>query len=59
MAKRYKHLKIEEVAHKELKKMKNLYELQDNKEYSISGIILRLIDDRTSKQFKLPLDSKK
>jgi hypothetical protein len=58
MAKEYKHMRFGVSAYKQLRKVKNLYELQDDREYNWDEIILKLIDERTSKQFKLPLDIK-
>ena len=55
MAKKYTHLRIEKHIYKELRKLKNLYELQDDKIYNNGEIILRLIDDRSTRQFKIPL----
>ena len=54
MAKRYKHLRIEEFSYKELKKIKNIYELEQNAELTFSDVIERLIHERIiSKPFKL------
>lgn len=54
MAKKYVHLRLEEFSYKELRKMKNIYELEKNKELTFSEVILMLVDERiTAKPFKL------
>ena len=54
MGKRYKNLRIEAEVLVELKKIKNLYQLQDSEDYSNSDIILKLIERCKNKQFILP-----
>lgn len=54
MAKKYVHLRLEEFAYKELKKIKNILELEKNDNVDFSATILSLIHERiTSKPFKL------
>lgn len=53
---KYKHVRLKEDTYRELKKFKNLYELQDRKDYSIDDTINLLMRDRAPKQFKnLPI----
>jgi len=59
LAKKYKHIRVDEGTYKELRKFKNLYELQDRKEYTIADTINLLIRDRISKQFILPITKDK
>lgn len=54
MPKHYKNARIEEQVLEELKKIKRLYEMQNNKDYSTSEIISFLIEERKKKQFVLP-----
>jgi len=54
MTKKYKNLRVEEDIVDDLKKIKRLYELQDNRDYTLSQIIHLLAEDRKKKQFVLP-----
>lgn len=49
------NLKIKESVYRELKIIKNLLEIQDKKDYTISQVVNELINFRMKKGFKLPL----
>jgi len=55
----YKTIRVKDPTHKELIKFRNLYSLQDGKDYSIDDTINLLIGDRISKQFILPITKDK
>ena len=55
----YKTIRVEESTHKELAKFRNLYSLQDGKDYSMNDTINLLIRDRVGKQFILPITKDK
>lgn len=55
----YKNIRVHKLTHDELRKFKNLYELQDNKSYSFEDAIILLMRDRGGKQFILPVTKDK
>jgi len=55
----YKTIRVKDPTHKDLIKFRNLYSLQDGKDYSLDDTINLLISDRISKQFILPITKDK
>lgn len=56
---KYKNIKVFIETFKKFKRIKNLYELQDGQEYTISQILDKLVNEREERQFKLPITDKK
>lgn len=56
---KYKNMKLLTETFKKFKRIKNLYELQDGQEYTISQVLDRLVNEREERQFKLPITDKK
>jgi predicted nucleic acid-binding protein len=54
-----KSIRVKKSTQDELRKFKDLYELQDNKSYSFEDAILLLMRDRGGKQFILPVTKDK
>jgi ferredoxin-fold anticodon binding domain-containing protein len=55
----YRHVRVKKNTHDELRKFKNLYELQDKRSYSIDDTINLLMRDRVDKEFILPITTDK